>query len=330
MSGPLPDSIRCALFLAILAWCGPAVAQGTGSAPPAPPTPPPGTPTTPPTGTQTQSAGEGLTVRDSNVGYIDTALTGNLFRFRADSSYDFNRPSRAEFLYARTGPAGPGLPTPEKKIDAQELTAYLQFAITPEVAGFIEAPWVFINPQINANANGFGDLRFGGKWAFIYTPDLVASFQLRTFVPTGDAGKGLGTHHVSLEPAFLFYRPLGESLVLEGELRQWIPVGGTNFSAPVIRCGLGLDYLWVRSERWRLTPVAELVGWTVLGGKEAVVPLSGPPFVEAAAGNTILNAKFGLRVGLGRGMDLYAGYGTALTGTHWYTDTFRLELRLAF
>jgi hypothetical protein len=75
--------------------------------------------------------------------------------------------------------------------------------------------------------------------------------------------------------------------------------------------------------------VIELVGWTVLGGKESVFPPS-PPEIVNAAGDTIINAKFGIRVGLGSKCDLYTGYGRALTGEVWYKDIWRTELRLAF
>ena len=52
----------------------------------------------------------------------------------------------------------------------------------------------------------------------------------------------------------------------------------------------------------------------------------------------IVNAKMGVRVGIGpvnqpgnQGrLDLYAGYGRALTGDFWYKDIMRFELRMRF
>ena len=44
----------------------------------------------------------------------------------------------------------------------------------------------------------------GFKWAFWETDDQVATFQLRTYIPTGAASRGLGNNHVSLEPALLY------------------------------------------------------------------------------------------------------------------------------
>ncbi|HMF10991.1 MAG TPA: hypothetical protein VKE94_01760, partial [Gemmataceae bacterium] len=78
------------------------------------------------------------------------------------------------------------------------------------------------------------------------------------------------------------------------------------------------------------TPVTEFVGWTVLDGKESVVPPSGRAFVHDAGGETIVNAKLGLRVEFGDRADLYTGYGRPLTGDRWYENILRVEFRLFF
>ena len=48
-----------------------------------------------------------------------------------------------------------------------------------------------------------------------------------------------------------------------------------------------------------------------------------------ARGDTIVNGKFGVRVGSGKS-DFYVGYGRALTGEVWYKDIIRFEFRRAF
>src|SRR4029077_1863537 len=160
--------------------------------------------------------------------------------------------------------------------------------------------------------------------------DQVATFQLRTYVPTGDSRRGLGTNHVTLEPALLHYCRLANRLGLESELRLWTPIGGTDFAGEIIRYGTGLHYRLVTTERYAIVPAAEFVGWTVLSGKETVVPPSGVPFVHGAGGETIVNAKVGAFLKLGGRADLYAGYGTPLTGDRWYANTVRLQFRLFY
>ena len=60
--------------------------------------------------------------------------------------------------------------------------------------------------------------------------------------------------------------------------------------------------------------------------------------IKDADGDTIVNAKVGVRFGFGslqeQGLlsrsDLYVGYGRALTGTVWYKDILRVEYRVRF
>jgi hypothetical protein len=79
-----------------------------------------------------------------------------------------------------------------------------------------------------------------------------------------------------------------------------------------------------------VVPVVELVGWTVLDGKESVVHPSGLVSVEGAAGDTILDIKLGAHLKFCNSCDIYAGYGRPLTGNRWYENIVRVELRLFF
>src|SRR5207249_3391371 len=121
-------------------------------------------------------------------------------------------------------PRAAGPPRLEKNVDYQELSAYLEVAATERLSGFVEIPSRFINPEVNINAGGLGDINAGFKWAFVARDDQVLTFQLRTFAPSGDAHHGLGNDHVSLEPALLIFQRLGDRLLLQGELRDWIPI----------------------------------------------------------------------------------------------------------
>jgi hypothetical protein len=109
-----------------------------------------------------------------------------------------------------------------------------------------------------------------------------------------------------------------------------VPVGGTDFAGEIVRYGTGLHYDLCRTAHCTFVPVAEFVGWTVLDGKETVVPPSGVAFVHDTGGETIVNAKLGLRVKFADRADVYGGYGQALTGDRWYANTFRLEFRFLY
>jgi hypothetical protein len=272
-------------------------------------------------------------------GYIDDAIPATRVRIRFDSLYDDNRPDRAEFFYPKCGcfrtPDSKGPPLSEKSVDAQELSFYLEYAVSEQLSGFVEVPIRFINPEVNANRTGLSDINFGAKYAFISGPDLTVSAQLRAFGPTGEGFKGLGTEHWTVEPALLLSAHPSDRLYLYGELRDWIPLEGSDFAGNIIRYGVGVGVVVWERPGLRVAPIGELVGWTVLDGKEEDLDTG---LAVNARGDTIVNAKIGVRVGFGEapreglfsGSDLYIGYGRALTGEVWYKDIVRVEYRLNF
>jgi hypothetical protein len=269
--------------------------------------------------------------------YIDSALIRNQFRLRFDAAYKDNRPDRAEFFYAKCGcfPGSPGPPKPETRVDYQDISAYLEGALTPRFSLFVEVIERLLNPEMNDNADGFADMNAGFKAALISTADQVLTFQLRTYIPTGASTRGLGTDHVSLEPALLLWQQISDRLYAEAELRDWIPIGGTDFAGNVIRYGVGFAYYVIGQPQLpgqhvesplAVAPIIEFVGWTVLSGKEFAPDIG----TKDAAGDTIVNAKFGLRVNYGDHQSFAVSYGRALTGAVWYKDIIRVEYRYAF
>jgi hypothetical protein len=266
----------------------------------------------------------------SAPGYLDFAMPMNQLRLRYDAAYNMNRPDRAEFFYAKCGCFGIGSPgpvNPERSVDAQEASAYLEVAPTKRFSVFFDLPVRSINPDVNANETGIGDIRFGFKYAFLYTDTQIATFQLRGFAPTGDARRGLGTHHSTVEPALLYYNKLSERLSLYGEFAGWIPINGTDFAGNILIYGAGLGYSVYDTGSFRVQPLAEIIGWSVLDGKEFNPNVAGA--TVSAGGDTIVNGKLGVRAG-GSRQDVYFGYGRALTGERWYQDIVRLEYRLKF
>lgn len=286
-------------------------------------------------GESAAGAGVGASVSVS-PGYIDCAVPATMFRLRYDSAYNDPRPDRAEFFYGKCGcfgGAAPGPPLPETKVDYQDISGYLEVAFNHRLSVFANMPVRFLNPTVNDNATGLADMDFGFKFAFLADECRYLTFQWRTYAPTGDSERGLGTNHWSLEPSLLLQQKLTDCLQLYGEFRYWIPVEGTDFEGDVIRYGLGLSYLLVNDHSFKLAPIGEMVGWTVLSGQQLVAGAAA-----SASGATIVNAKFGVRLGFGESdspallgrSDLYVGYGRSLTGDVWYKDLFRVEYRIGF
>jgi hypothetical protein len=289
--------------------------------------------------TQGSDIGGGVAVaRGDGGGYLDSAIPRTQLRLRVDSAYGDNRPDRAEFFYAKCGcfgtPDAKGPPLTETKVDYQEITSYAEVAFNNRFSAFLEVPVRIVNFEVNQDTNGLGDINFGAKYAFVADPNHYVTAELRTYSPSGDPFKGLGTNHWTLEPGLLTYRTLTDRLWLQTELRDFIPLEGSDFAGNVLRIGVGVTYGAYSSPTCRISPVLELVNWTVLSGRES----DEHGNIRHAAGDTIVNAKVGVRFGLGDGTqpgllnqsDFYVGYAQALTGTVWYKDMVRAELRLRY
>jgi len=285
--------------------------------------------------------------------YIDDARIRSLFRLRADAAYNNPFPDRAEFFYAQCGCFGQGAPGPGRtsaatNVNYQEFWGYIESARSDRFSLFMDVPFRLVDIDVNIpnatgaaaaqipNSAGLSDIHFGFKYAFIADPDRYDTFQLRVYTPTGDADRGLGTNHVSFEPAYLIYRRLTNRVRINGEFRVWVPISdsvnplnGRDFAGTILRYGLGGAYDLYQSCDCcndRLSAVVEFVGWSVLSGQK-FNPLF--PNDTEAAGDTIVNVKAGGRWVFGN-QSIYAGYGRALTSQVWYTDIIRAEYTYRF
>lgn len=290
-------------------------------------------------------SGNQFAILENPGGYIDSAIVGNQFRMRFDAAYGNPIPDRAEFFYAQCGcfngvpvanfaPGPPG--NPNTNVDYQEFMPYLERAFSDRFSVFAETPIRLINPDVSQNAGGWGDINAGFKYAFIAHPCEYLTAQLRVYTPTGQPELGLGNGHFTIEPSILYFRRFDENWTLQAELRDWIPISnsvtptGENFAGNVVRYGVGLGYdIWLccdQCESRRITPVAEVVGWSILDGF-GLDPALGVPVDQS--GVTIVNAKFGARYTVNE-HSLYAGYGVPVTNDVWYDGVFRMEYRRAF
>lgn len=275
-------------------------------------------------------------------GYIENAAPTSMARLRFDAGYNNNRPDRGEFFYAKGGrfrpqPGSNGPPRPERNVDYQELTSSVEYAISNRFSAFVNIPVRFINPDVNQNASGISDVSFGGKYAFVYNQSRILSFMLRFQAPSGSLSTGLGNGNWWVEPGLLYLEQLSAKWQLFGEFRFQAPLGTrSDYTGNLLRYGLGTSYIVAKGCWGYVAPVGELVGWTVLSGKEAD---SDTGMAVRASGDTIVNAKLGVRIGFGAATpgspyptrsDLYVGYGRALTGEVWYRDLLRAEYRLFY
>ncbi|MGC2330389.1 MAG: hypothetical protein WA581_02965 [Candidatus Acidiferrales bacterium] len=296
----------------------------------------------------------------SMVGYIDDPIPESQIRVRFDGAFDDEFPDRAEFFYGKCGcdrfnhsdPNAPGPPpgTAQSAIPGnlnfQQLYFEGEFAPIRRFSLFTEVPLRWIEAEGTTvsknggtfpNQGGLSDVTAGFKVAAVASEGTYVTFQFTGYFPSGDALKGLGTNHFSVEPAVLLYHRLSGRMTVEGEVGDWHPIGGSaglnpssseGFAGDVFFYGIGPSYTLYSGRRVRVTPVLEVVGWHVLSGFETGTPADGGS--RAVDGTNIVNVKIGVRTGIGPHSSFYIGYGHAVTNADWYEQIVRAEYRYTF
>ena len=185
-----------------------------------------------------------------------------------------------------------------------------------------------ISPTPDTTFSGFGDLNIGTKTLLLDCDLMQFAFQFKTFIPVGSAGKGLGTGHVSLEPAFLMTLHLAPDTYLQMEAAYWIPVGGDS----LYQGNVFHSHIAVNQVLWRLCRDVVLVGtmefneWSIINGN-FTDPGTGNP---VRARDTIFSLGPGARFVICDRIDLGAGTAFAVTGDRWAEELVRAELRWRF
>ena len=263
--------------------------------------------------------------------HLDTARPDSHLALRAQPQYGIRFPDRATYVWAPIGRGGP--PFPETNLDLSDLWLVSETA-TGDASALLEIPLRFINPEINGDTGGLGDIRVGVKSKLFGDDCWTVSSIFRTYIPTGDTDVGLGVGHVSLEPGVLAHYQWDAYTSLHAELKFWIPVGADpDHKGEILRYGLGVSHVaYARPlfdggcEEFALIPTAELVGWTVTDGRQTL-PLGG---LEEVDGSAYLAGLVGVRAVLTDRFEVGVSGGYAWTADRWYRSTVALEARVVF
>lgn len=269
---------------------------------------------------------------ESNVSLLDYAAPMNLMRLRVDSFYRIERPSRGEYLFAATEPdGGRGFRLREREIRGyQELTARMEYLLYPMLSIHVDVPWRWVDPVLNNNFNGPGDLIAGFKIGLFNERDWMLTFMNKFHLSSGQASTGLGRGHVSLEPGLLANWHMGDQWILEAQSSLWIPTGAPDFGSTIFRYGLGLSYGLHHEGQFWAAPVAEVLGWTLLNGNEVLFTEVNSTKKVRLAGDTILQAGLGFRAGYGNAWDMFFGYSAPMITDEWSKNQFRVEFRCSY
>ena len=210
---------------------------------------------------------------------------------------------------------------------------YAQLYLYSEMAGergsfFIEIPYRAWTAFTGGGAGGFSDLNVGTKSVLLDSEFLLVTFQFKTYIPTGSAAAGLGTGHVSLEPSLLSALKLTPDAFLQGQLAQWIPIGGD----PQYQGGVLHYHFSLNQALYRIAPDAPIIGtlefngWSFQNGKYTD-PVSG---TKGAGGDSYFSIGPGLHMALGPRFDCGVGTAFAVSEPHFANQLVRGELRVLY
>jgi hypothetical protein len=266
--------------------------------------------------------------------FLDAARPITQFKLRYDALLGMDFPDRAEFFWAQTGGNGKGPKLAEQQLDSHDL--YLisevgssKFSVTTEI------PYRHVVPDVNASTGGFADIRIATKSLLVDCELMQFSFQMKTFIPTGNFTKGLGLGHVALEPSVLCTMKLTPRCYLQSQLAEWIPIGGDQgFQGSVLHYHFSLNGVLCRpATDLQVVGSLEMGGWHFQNGSfsdPAILDGEGRPIPQSAVQQSFYAVGAGLRLVMCDKMDVGVGAEFGLGNLHIFDQLFRTEFRYRF
>lgn len=274
--------------------------------------------------------------------FTDYARPATLMRFRYDFLGGMKTPDKAEYYWTRADGKGGG-PNPTKStylfkgkrhahrgetaVDFNQLYLYSETAIA-RASFFVEIPYRSDFAQVTGHQAGFSDMNLGTKSLLLDCELLQVAFQFKTYLPIGNASKGLGNGHVSLEPSLLMALRLSPDAYIQGQLAQWIPIGGDRgYQGGILHYHLsGNRVLYKFTPNVPLIGTLEFNGWSFQDGLYAD-PVFGP---RAASHSSYFSMGPGLRMSICDTVDFGAAIAFPLNEPNWANPQIRTEFRWRF
>ncbi len=267
--------------------------------------------------------------------FVESARPQTQQRLRWDSGFDLNHPDAGEFFWAQADGKGRG-PNPanhnhapgvlgETNVNYNQLSLYTEGAIG-NIGTFVEMPYLSLDGDVMGHAANFGDMNLGTKTLLFDCELLQVAFEFRTYLPTGNFTKGLGTGHVSLEPGLLVGIKLGPDTYFQGQVAEWIPLGGDpNYQGAILHYHTSVNQLLCRIlPTVPLIGTVEFNGWSFQHGEFTDPDVGGG---QRITGETYVSVGPGLRLFICDKVDFGVGMAFALTDRHWAEQLYRSELR---
>jgi len=289
--------------------------------------------------------------------FVDSARPVTQTRLRYDGMFNIIDVDRAEYLMAHfnvgtpasnggpcgaTAAPGKGPSYVPSSMDINQISMYTEAAIG-RFSTFVSMPYEHLEPSESAAdaalgksvcpSSGFGDITIGTKSLLLDCDLLQVAFQFSTDLPSGNFMKGLGTAHVSLEPALLFTLKLTPDCYFQGEMAYWIPISGDPlFAGPIWHNRFSFNQVLCRIlPDVQLIGTLECINYNVLGGNytSSQVTIGGAP-VAVSGTASMFSAGPGVRLDVCKRLDVGVGSQFSFTGSRYADEEVRVELRLRF
>jgi hypothetical protein len=289
--------------------------------------------------------------------FADSARPVTQTRLRYDGLFDITAADRAEYYFPHfnlgkavvsgggpcgTATTGKGPPFVPSSVDLHIVSLYQEAAVG-RFSVFVSMPYEHYEPDESVADlalgkfvcphSGFGDISIGTKSLLLDCDLLQIAFQFTTILPSGNFTEGLGTGHVSLEPALLFTVKLTPDMYFQGEMAYWIPIGGDAlYEGPVWHNRFSLNQVLTRIlPDVQIIGTLECINYNVLGGNftSPDVVIAGSP-VAVSATSSMFSFGPGIRLDICRRFDIGVGSQFNVTSSHFADEAIRVEMRLRF
>jgi hypothetical protein len=265
--------------------------------------------------------------------FTDGARPIGQTRFRWDRGQNLSFPDRGEFFWARgdgngKGPRATTTSLAIPRANFNELSQTIETG-SGSFSLSVTTSYRSINPVEGAQGAGFGDMILGTKSLIADNELFLLAFQMQTYLPVGNFGKGRGTGHTSLEPSLIIGLQTSTQSYLQGQISQWIPIGGDEgYQGGVLRTQFSFNHIL-----WQ--PITSL---TLIGSIEANTisfqdgaytdPVRGA--FQRASGPTFVSVGPGLRLFFCEKMDVGIGSLYSISENSYIKELVRVEARLRF
>ncbi len=269
----------------------------------------------------------------NNAFFIDNVRPVTQMKLGVDFGWDLQKPDKSELFWAQVnqkGPRGPANTAP-RTLDYSRAYMVNEAAVNGVFSVSVETSILAHDPDGNFNpSSGFGDLVLGTKSMLLDCELLQAAFGFKTFLPTGNFTKGVGTGHTSLEPSLMASLKLTPYSYLQGQIGYRFPIGGTaGIQGSLVYGGLAYNHLL-----WNCGHDIELIGTL-----EAHLSCStNGRYTDPDTGallrtndlGSFFNAGPGIRLVLCKKVDFGLGLAFALTDETILGHLLRAEMRWRF